>query len=450
MTANALGSQTLAGIGAGSGIAVGPSFRLGVGAGARDAAASRGVVIADELTPAQAAHLDPRQVVAVIAVRGSTTAHGVIVARAKGLPTVVGLSETILTIVDGTSLLVDGESGLVQLDPPEAAVRAAHTRREHELDQAAAVRRLAGEPAITRDGKRIQVFANVGSVAETVRAVAFGAEGVGMLRTEFLFLERDHLPGEDEQADSLREIAEVLDGRDLVVRTLDAGADKPLPALEMPPEDNPSLGVRGIRVGLLRQEVLATQLRAVLRVSAERPVKVMLPMIATRDELSAALQIFAGARAQTGIETPLELGMTVEVPATALNAARLARDVDFFSIGTNDLTQYTMAADRGESRLASLTAGPQPAVLQLVKATVDGASAAGRWVGICGELAGDPAGAVLLAGLGVTELSMSPVLIPEVKAALRRIDLEQAREVALAAIETDSADDARALALELI
>jgi len=450
MAANALGTQMLAGIGAGAGVEVGPSFRLDSDASVAGVAAARGVVIAQELTPAQAAHLDPRHVVAVIAARGSTTAHGVIIARAKGLPTVVGLGGAILAIPNHTLLLVDGEAGLVQLDPPEAAVRAARTRRAHELEQAAAVRRLAGEPAITRDGKRIEVFANVGSVAETVRAVAFGAEGVGMLRTESLFLERDHLPDEDEQAQSLWEIAEVLDGRDLVVRTLDAGADKPLPALEMPHEDNPYLGLRGIRMGLLREELLETQLRAILRVAAERPVKAMLPMIATPDELRTALRIFSRAREQTGINTPLELGMTIEVPATALTAARLAREVDFFSIGTNDLTQYTMAADRGESRLASLTTGPQPAVLQLIRATVDGALTANRWVGICGELAGDPAGAVLLAGLGATELSMSPVLIPEVKAALRRIDLAQAREVALAAIEMDSADAARALALELI
>jgi len=173
-------------------------------------------------------------------------------------------------------------------------------------------------------------------------------------------------------------------------------------------------------------------------------------MIATTDELKTALQIFARAREQTGVDAPLELGITVEVPAAALTAARLARSVDFFSLGTNDLTQYTMAAERGESRLASLTAGPQPAVLSLVKTTIDGAMASGRWVGVCGELAGDPAGAVLLAGLGATELSMSPVLIPEVKAALRRVDLGQAREVALAAIQAESADEARALALELI
>jgi phosphoenolpyruvate-protein phosphotransferase len=450
MTANAVGTQTLRGIAAGSGVAVGPACRLDPAAGSRGAAAAHGVLIAEELTPAQAAHLDPQRVVAVIAVRGSTTAHGVIVARALGLPTVVGLDPLILAIPDGTSLLVDGEAGLVQLDPPEATVHAAHIRRARELDQAIAIRGSADEPAITRDGQRIEVFANVGSLAETVRAVEFGAEGVGMLRTEYLFLGRDHLPDEDEQAQSMWEITEVLDGRDLVVRTLDAGADKPLPALEMPHEDNPSLGVRGIRMGLLRHELLETQLRAILRVAAERPVKAMLPMLATPAELQTSLQIFARVREQTGFDAPFELGMTVEVPATALTAGRLARDIDFFSIGTNDLTQYTMAADRGESRLASLTTGPQPAVLQLVKATVDGALTSNRWVGVCGELAGDPAGAVLLAGLGVTELSISPVLIPAVKAALRRIDLGQAREIALAAIAADSADAARALALELI
>ncbi len=239
--------------------------------------------------------------------------------------------------------------------------------------------------------------------------------------------------------ETLREIAVALDGRPLIVRTLDAGADKPLPALPMAPEPNPFLGVRGIRLSLERPEVLATQLRAILRVAAEFPLKAMLPMVATLDEIEAARAALDQARADTGIDAPLELGIMVEVPAAALTAARLAEHVDFFSIGTNDLTQYTMAAERGDERLAPLLTGPQPAVLRLVQATVRAAAELGRWVGVCGELAGDPAAAVLFVGLGVTELSMAPALVPEVKAALRGVDLEQARAAALAALETDSA-----------
>jgi phosphoenolpyruvate-protein kinase (PTS system EI component) len=301
------------------------------------------------------------------------------------------------------------------------------------------------------DGTQIEVFANLGAADEAERAVGMGAEGVGLLRTEFLFLGRDRLPDEDEQAETLRRIAVALGGRPLIVRTLDAGADKPLPALPMPPETNPFLGVRGIRLGLARPDVLATQLRAILRVAAEHPVRAMLPMVATQDEILATRALLEEARTATGITAPLELGIMVEIPAAALAAARLAEHVDFFSLGTNDLTQYTMAAERGDARLASLLAGPQPAVLRLVQATVTGARAHGRWVGVCGELAGDPAAAVLLAGLGVTELSMAPGLIPEVKAALRQITgMEAAGEAARAAVEAADGAAARAVGRALL
>jgi phosphoenolpyruvate-protein kinase (PTS system EI component) len=273
---------------------------------------------------------------------------------------------------------------------------------------------------------------------------------VGLLRTEFLFLDRAELPDEEEQAETLREIARVLDGRPLVVRTLDAGADKPLPALPMPPETNPFLGVRGIRLTLERPDVLGTQLRAMLRVAADHPVKVMLPMVATLSEIEAARDALAQARNDTGIDAPLEFGIMVEVPAAALTATRLAEHVDFFSLGTNDLTQYTMAAERGDERLAPLLTGPQPGVLRLVQETVAGAQRHGRWVGVCGELAGDPPTAVLLAGLGVTELSMAPALVPEVKEALRGVELAQAQAAARQALGADSAAAARSLGAALL
>ena len=309
----------------------------------------------------------------------------------------------------------------------------------------------AHEPAVTTDGTRIEVFANLGSTADARRAVEAGAEGVGLLRTEFLFLDRATLPDEDEQAEQLTEIATVLDGRPLIVRTLDAGADKPLPALPMAPEQNPFLGVRGIRLSLARPELLATQLRAALRVAAAgHPIKLMLPMVATLSEIAATKELLEQARLQTQIDTPIELGIMVEIPAAALTAARLAPHVDFFSIGTNDLTQYTMAAERGDARLATLLDGPQPAVLRLVHETVRAATAHDRWVGVCGELAGDPAAAVLLAGLGVTELSMAPGLIAAVKQALRSVSLTQARAAAVTALDAESADAARALARALL
>jgi phosphocarrier protein FPr len=409
-----------------------------------------GIVIADELTPTDAAGLDPERVVAIATARGSVTAHAAILARALGLPAVVGIGDAILGVPDGTVLLLDGGAGTVVVDPPSQELRDAEDRRAQEARRRAVVRDHAREPAVTRDGERIEVFANLGSAGEAEQAVELGAEGVGLLRTEFLFLDRAELPDEEEQTETLRQIAVALDGRPLVVRTLDAGADKPLRALPMPPEDNPFLGVRGIRLTLARRDVLATQLRAILRVAAAHPVKTMLPMVATLAEIEAAREVLHQARADTGITAPMELGIMVEVPAAALNAQRLAAHVDFFSLGTNDLTQYTMAAERGDARLAPLLAGPQPAVLRLVEATVRGAAAHGRWVGVCGELAGDPAAAVLLAGLGVTELSMTTGLIGGVKAALREVSLADARAAARAAIETDDADGARALALQLL
>jgi phosphocarrier protein FPr len=418
----------------------------------QDAAAPvrAGIVIAGELTPGDAATLDPELVTGIATAHGTATAHAAILARALGLPAVVGLGKAVLGIEEGTTVLIDGEAGTLQVDPPDDVQRDASERRRRAERRRASARERAHETGATADGARIEVFANLGAAGEATKAVELGAEGVGLLRTEFLFLDRAELPGEEEQAATLREIAVALDGRPLVVRTLDAGADKPLPALPMPPEANPFLGVRGIRLGLERRDVLATQLRAILRVAAEYPLKTMLPMVATLEEIEAARATLDQARADTGIDAPLEFGIMVEIPAAALTAARLAEHVDFFSLGTNDLTQYTMAAERGDERLAALLTGPQPAVLRLVRATVKAATAHGRWVGVCGELAGDPAAAVLFAGLGVTELSMAPALVPDVKAALRGVELEQARAAADAALDAETATAARALGSALL
>ncbi len=409
-----------------------------------------GIVIADELTPSQTAGFGGGQVSGIATSRGSTTAHAAIIARALGIPAVVGLGDAILSVADGTALLVDGDGGHVTVAPAVDDVTAAEDHREHERERAAFARRRSQEPAELASGERIEVFANIGSVEDARLAVEFGAEGVGLLRTEFLYLEPSSLPSEEEQADTLRQIAEALEGRPLVVRTLDAGADKPLPALPMPVEANPFLGVRGVRVGLRNPELLATQLRAIVRVADEYPLKLMLPMVASAAELGAARRLFEQACADTGVSDRPELGIMVEVPAAALTAAELAPHVDFFSLGTNDLTQYTMAAERGNAELAPLLAEPQPAVLRLVQETVRAAAAHRRWVGACGEMAGDPAAAALLVGLGVTELSMSPRLIPELKQALRGLKLPRARACAERALRATSAEAARAHGLELL
>ncbi|HSC02071.1 MAG TPA: phosphoenolpyruvate--protein phosphotransferase [Solirubrobacteraceae bacterium] len=423
---------------------------VGALTGEPDHGPTEGIVIAGELTPADAAALDPARVAGIATAHGTATAHAAILARALGLPAVVGLGESVLAIEEGSAVLLDGDAGTIQIDPPDDVLRDASERRERAAQRAARARERTHEPGATRDGTRIEVFANLGSAAEAAKAVELGAEGVGLLRTEFLFLDRAELPDEDEQAGTLREIARALDGRPLVVRTLDAGADKPLPALPMPPETNPFLGVRGIRLTLERRDVLSTQLRAILRVAADHPVKVMLPMVATVSEIEAARDALTQARNDTGIDAPVEFGIMVEVPAAALTATSLAEHVDFFSLGTNDLTQYTMAAERGDERLATLLTGPQPAVLRLVEATVAGARAHGRWVGVCGELAGDPPTALLLAGLGVTELSMAPALVPEVKEALRGVELAEAQAAARHALDADSAAAARALGAALL
>jgi phosphocarrier protein FPr len=412
--------------------------------------AEEGVLVASELTPADAAAIDPDLVHGILAARGTATAHAAILARALGVPAVVGLGPSVLGIREGTSVLLDGAVGTVLVAPSVEAVDRARRQREQIAERRSVAQRHAREPAITRDGTRIEVAANLGGARDAASAIELGADGVGLLRTEFLFLGRQVIPAEDEQAETIAQIAGALEGRPLIVRTLDVGADKPLPALPMAPEQNPFLGRRGIRFSLEHRELLATQLRAILRVAAEHPLKVMFPMVATAAELEAAIEEVGRARAQTGLGAPLEVGIMVEVPSAALQARGLAGLADFFSVGTNDLTQYTMAAERGNELVGDLLSGPQPAVLRLIRETVAGAEAHRRWVGVCGELAGDPAAAVLLVGLGVRELSMAPPLIPEVKRALRTVTLADAAEAAARAVDASDSAEARRCGARLL
>ena len=413
------------------------------------AAADGAVLVTDELLPGDAATLDPDRVAGVATAHGGATGHAAIIARSLGVPTVVGLGPSLLAVPEGTPLLLDGDAGTVRVDPDPAAAEL-HREQSAAADarHAVALEHAAG-PAVTLDGVGIDVFANLGDIDGAPAAVEQGAEGVGLLRTEFLFLDRDELPDEDEQAEAYATVARGLGGRPLIIRTLDVGADKPLRALPQEPEANPFLGRRGIRLQLARRDLLSAQLRAVLRTAAEHPVKVMFPMVATIGEVRAARAALDEARRDLGIDPPLEVGVMVEVPAVAVDAERFARELDFLSIGTNDLAQYTMAAERGNEHVAALAAGPVPAVLRLIDLTVRGAQAHGRWVGVCGELAGDVDGARLLAGLGVSELSMAPPRIADVKQTLRELDLERARDAARRALDADSADEARAISSEL-
>ncbi len=409
-----------------------------------------GIVVAADLTPADTAGLDRQLAQGIATAAGSPTSHSAILARSLGIPAAVGLGRTLLEVPDDTSLLLDGDAGVVYVEPADELVAEYERRAAVREEAAREARTRAAEPAVTRDGQPVEVVANIGSPDDVAAALANGAEGVGLLRTEFLFLERDSMPGEDEQYAAYNRIAEALEGRPLVLRTLDVGADKPLPYLPAQPEANPFLGVRGIRLALARPELLETQLRAALRTSAEHPLKVMFPMVATLEEYRQARSALEHVReelVQTGTAVPeeLEVGVMIEVPAAALVAEVFAPEVDFFSLGTNDLTQYTMAAERGNPSVAGLADGLHPAVLRLIRVVAEAGSRHERWVGVCGELASDPTAVPVLVGLGIKELSANAPAIPAVKQAVRGVDTEAARTLADAALELSSAAEVRAL-----
>jgi phosphocarrier protein FPr len=408
-----------------------------------------GILVADDLSSAETVGLDPKFVLGICTTFGSATSHSAILARMFGIPAVTGLGDRLRAVADGAALIVDGDNGQVWLWPDsdlesEYARRAEAARAEQAQAQA-----VSQAPAVTRDGRRVEVAANIGSVADARVAVASGAEGVGLLRTEFLFLDRQTAPDEDEQYAAYRAIAQALAGRPLIIRTLDIGGDKPVPYLNLGGEANPFLGWRAIRICLAQPELFKSQLRAILRTAAEFPVKIMYPMIATVGEWRAAQALLTEARGearQQGHAVPdqIETGIMVEIPSAALQAEKFATEVDFFSIGTNDLTQYTLAAERGNANVAALADALQPAVLKLIAHTVKAAQAHQKWVGVCGELAGDPAAVPLLVGLGVDELSMNAPAIPRAKQIIRALDGAAMRARAQAALELDTVEAVRA------
>ena len=432
--------------------------------GASDAAlpAEPGILVVDELTPTLAAALDPALVRGVVCASGAATSHGSILARALGIPAVVGAGGVVRGVADGTPLLLDGEAGTVTIEPARELVAAAEARAARRAEEAVAARAHAGLPAVTQDGLTVLVEANIAGPDDVAAALAAGADGVGLLRTEFLFAGAHHLPDEDEQERAYRSIAEALDGRPLVLRTLDAGADKPLACLPLEPEGNPFLGLRGLRLGLVRPALLETQVRAALRVAAGHPLRLMFPMVTTVEEFlrareivdaaeaslaagASALVASASAPAAGALASRVAVGIMVEVPAAALLAEAFAAHVDFFSIGTNDLTQYVLAAERGNARVAALGDALHPAVLRLIERTARAAAAAGKPVAVCGEVAGDLAAIPLLLGLGITGLSMAPARIGLAKQAVRATDLDAARRLAAAALAAESAAEVRRL-----
>jgi phosphocarrier protein FPr len=404
------------------------------------------ILVADDLTPSDTAKLDPQRILGLVTVAGGPTSHTAIIARSLDIPAIVGAGASVLELTAGITCILDGGSGNLYMEPSATELESARAFQQDLKLQREEEHVARYQPALMTDGHRFEVVANIGKAAEATAAVNAGAEGVGLLRTEFLFLERDTPPTEDEQFEAYSTMTKALNGLPLIIRTLDIGGDKVVPYLPQPKEDNPFLGIRGIRLCLRKPELFLPQLRAIYRASVTGPVKIMFPMIATLEDLRAAKELAEQVRAELGVP-PVEIGIMVEVPSTVAMAAEFAMECDFFSIGTNDLTQYVLAMDRMHPALAKQVDGLHPAILRMIEQTVKAATAAGKWVGVCGGVAGDPLGAIILAGLGVTELSMSIPSVAAVKAHLRNTSHAKARIIAHHALACATAEEVRNLPL---
>jgi phosphotransferase system enzyme I (PtsI) len=402
------------------------------------------IIVSHDLTPSNTAQLDKRKVLGFATDVGSKTSHTAIMARSLRIPAVVGLKDVSGQVESGQYALLDGFNGVLILNPSDQAL---YEYGQLILRQATLQQRLQDlltEPAVTLDGHRVLLNANIEQAADTAQVKANGAEGVGLFRTEYLFLNREHLPGEEQQYQDYREAAAALKPLPVVIRTLDLGGDKFLAHMQMPTELNPFLGWRAIRISLQERDIFRAQLRAILRASAEGNVKVMYPMISGLDELKQANALLEEYKAELREEKipfdeHLEVGAMIETPSAAIVAESLAKRVKFFSIGTNDLIQYSLAVDRMNEKIAHLYEPTHPAIVRLIKSTVDAAHKHNVRVTVCGEMAGDPVLAPLLLGLGVDELSAAPSLVPSLKYLIRRLKLSEAQELAAFALECESA-----------
>lgn len=402
------------------------------------------ILIMYDVGPSDVARLNKDRVAGILTAVGGASAHSAIVARALGIPAIVGAGDQVLDIEQKSSLLINGDTGAFILNPNAQQIEQAKQERELQKKIREEAERHSQEPAITLDQHQIEIAANLGKVQATAHAVECGAEAIGLLRTELVFMAHSSAPSEATQEADYRIVLDALAGRPLVVRTLDVGGDKPLPYLPIAEEENPFLGLRGIRLTLRQPELLRQQLIALLKAADDRPLRIMFPMIGRVEEWRAAKTILDEVRAIYPCAN-LQVGIMVEVPSAALLTPILAQEVDFFSIGTNDLTQYTLAIDRGHPILSAEADGLHPSILQLIDQTVKAAHKYGKWVGICGELAADPKAVPILMGLGVDELSMSPNSIPLVKAQIRTLNYSQAQVLAKRALECDSATAVRQL-----
>ena len=412
------------------------------------------IIISHDLTPSNTAQLDKRHVLGFATDVGSQTSHTAIMARSLRIPAIVGLKDVSGQLTTGQNALLDGHNGVLVVNPTDQTL---YEYGQLILRQATLQQRLRDlllEPAVTLDGHRVLLSANIEQAADAEQVKANGAEGVGLFRTEYLFLNREHLPGEEQQYQSYREAAAALKPLPVVIRTLDLGGDKFLAHMQMPTELNPFLGWRAIRISLQERDIFRAQLRAILRASAEGNLKMMYPMISGLDELKQANALLEEYKAELRQENipfdeHLEVGAMIETPSAAIVADSLAKHVRFFSIGTNDLIQYSLAVDRMNEKIAHLYEPTHPAIVRLIKITVDAAHKHKVRVSVCGEMAGDPVLAPLLLGLGVDELSAAPSLVPSVKFLIRRLKLSEARELAAFALDCESAAEILARCQEL-
>lgn len=416
-----------------------PSFEIPAG----------GILLARDLAPSQLIDIDAGKLGGIALATGGPTSHVAILAGTLGIPMLVAAGSRLLEIAAGATIILDADEGVLNPRPAARDLDDMRGRLEQRREQRTRDIAAAQTDCHLASGERIEVFANLtGTMADATLAVAEGAEGCGLLRTEFLFLDRTTAPDEEEQRRCYQQVAQILGARPLVIRTLDIGGDKPIPYLPLPPEDNPALGLRGVRTSLWRPDLLAVQLRALLAVQPAGQVRILLPMITDLDEVRTVRRMLEEVRNSPGTAPPL-LGAMVETPAAAVLAAELAREVDFLSIGTNDLAQYTLAMDRGHAELATRIDGLHPAVLRLIDATCKGAATQGCPVAVCGGLASDPVAAPVLLGLGVSELSVVPAQIPQLKTLIRGLTLDACRALAQRALSLETAAQVRALVREV-
>lgn len=411
-------------------------LRICLGCGRQDLSVLPGdvIVLAEELTPSDTVRMDTAHVKGIATKLGGATAHSAIIARTLGIPAAAGIDGWQTEALNGHMAILDGADGTLTVDPTDEETACYQSRKAQADCEAQALEAFRTCPSQTKDGAALEICANIGTPQEAQQAMKYGADGVGLFRSEFLFMDRDALPTEDEQFEAYRTAAQTMAGKPLIIRTLDVGGDKKLPTLELPHEDNPFLGFRAIRMTLSHPEIFRPQLRAILRAAAYGDVRVMFPMIGSMDQLREAKALLREQeqtlQAKGVLTGPVKVGVMVEIPAAAVLAEEFAKEVDFFSIGTNDLTQYTLAVERGNAAVAHLYAPEHPAVLRLIAMTAQAAAERHIPCGMCGEAAGDPKLAPAFVGMGVNELSMSPRRVPAVRKLLSELTMDECRQAA--------------------